>query len=124
MDEIKIKINGKEVSGTTDQNVLEVARENGFDIPALCYHPHLSVVGSCRLCAVEVKGMPGIQMSCTLHLQEGMEITTESEQISQTRKSVLELLLMKYYDDGYAKGDRIETEFEHWLNLYHIDRPV
>jgi len=123
MDEIKIKINGIEVSGKNGQNVLQVARENGFEIPALCYHPHLSVVGSCRLCAVEVGGTPGVQMACSLKLQEGMEVTTESEQISQTRKSVLELLLMKYYDDGYAKDDRLETEFEHWLNLYNIKRP-
>ena len=123
VEEIRIKINGKEVIGKATQNVLEVARENGFEIPALCYHPNLSVVGSCRLCAVEVKNMWGMQMACTLNLQEGMEVTTESEKISQTRKSILELLLMKYHDGGYADGDRFETEFEHWLNRYQISRP-
>lgn len=123
MEEIKIKVNGREVCGRAGQNVLEVARENGIEIPALCYHPHLSVVGSCRLCAVEVKGMWGVQMACTLNLQEGMEVTTESEIISQTRKSVLELLLMKYYDEGSAREDREESEFEHWLNRYQVSRP-
>jgi len=124
MEEIRIKINGNEIIGTAGQNVLQVARENGIEIPALCYHPHLSVAGSCRLCAVEVKGMWGIQMACTLQLQEGMEVTTESENISQTRKSVLELLLMKYYDEGYAIGDRAETEFEHWITRYQVNRPT
>ena len=123
MEEINFKVNGQEITAKSGQNVLEVARLNGIEIPALCYHPHLSVVGSCRLCAVEVKGMNGIQMACTLKVQPDMEVTTESEKISQTRKAVLEFLLMKYYDDGLAKKDRAETEFEHWLNHFKISRP-
>jgi len=123
MEEIILIIDGREVSATAGQNVLEIARANGFEIPALCYHPHLSVVGSCRLCAVEVKGMNGIQMACTLKAQQGMEITTESAKIHQTRQAVLEFLLLKYYDDGAAKGDHTETEFESWLNRFHISRP-
>ena len=123
MEELKFKVNGQEVTAKAGQTVLEVARSNGIEIPALCYHPHLSVVGSCRLCAVEVKGMPGIQMACALKAQPDMEVTTESEKISQTRKAVLELLLMKYFDDGAAKEDRSETEFEHWLNRFQISRP-
>jgi len=123
MEQLKLKINGHELTVKAGQNVLEIARSNGIEIPALCYHPHLSVVGSCRLCAVEVKGMNGVQMACTLKAQPGMEVTTESEKISQTRKAILEFLLVNYYDDGAAKADRAETEFEHWLNRYHVSRP-
>lgn len=123
MEEIKLKINGHEITAKSGQNVLEIARSNGIEIPALCYHPHLSVVGSCRLCAVEVEGINGIQMACTLEAQPGMEVTTESKKISQTRNAVLEFLLMKYSDDGAAIGDRAETEFEHWLNRFNISRP-
>jgi len=123
MNEIKFQINQSEVVGKPGQSVLEVARENGVAIPTLCYHPHLSVAGSCRLCAVEVEGRPGVQMACTLQPSEGMVVTTENEQITGVRKSVLELLLSKFYDAGLTKSEAYTSEFEKWVSKYQVESP-
>ena len=64
MDEIKLKIDGKEVTGTAGQTIMEVARENGFHIPHLCYHPKLSKTGACRLCIVRINNTM-LKASCT-----------------------------------------------------------
>lgn len=120
MDKITFKINSQEVSGTPGQRVLEVARSNGIDIPALCYHPSLSVVGSCRLCAIEVEGWQGVQMACALEPTEGMEVITESETINAVRRSVLEMLLSKYYNETDKSANHVETELEHWLKAYNV----
>jgi predicted molibdopterin-dependent oxidoreductase YjgC len=123
MDEINFQINQQPVVGKSGQSVLEVARENGMEIPALCYHPHLSVAGSCRLCAVEVDGRPGVQMACTLQPSEGMAVTTESAQVSNVRKSVLELLLSKFYNAGLSESETYTTEFEKWVTRYGVEKP-
>ena len=56
MDEIKLKIDGKGVTGRLGQTIMEVAGDNGIDIPHLCYHPKLSKTGACRLCIVRING--------------------------------------------------------------------
>ena len=63
-----IVIDGKKVHTVAGANLLQVARENGFDIPGLCYHKKLSPTGACRLCMVKVTGIKGLVMSCTLHV--------------------------------------------------------
>lgn len=124
MKEIKFDLNGRMVTGKPGQSVLEVAREHDIEIPTLCYHPHLSVAGSCRLCAVEVEGRHGMQMACTLHPTAGMKVTTESKGITEVRKSVLELLLSKFYDAGLSEEETYTSEFQKWITKYQVGRPV
>ena len=92
MSEVHLKINGKEVLAQSGQTILEAAKAADVDIPVLCHHPSLSNWGACRMCLVEVKGMRGLQSSCTTPVAEGMEIETESEGAVDVRKFVLELL--------------------------------
>jgi len=54
MEKIQLTIDGKEVTGSRGQTILEIARENGIDIPYLCYHPRVSKTGACRICIVRV----------------------------------------------------------------------
>ncbi|MHC4666218.1 MAG: 2Fe-2S iron-sulfur cluster-binding protein, partial [Planctomycetota bacterium] len=56
MSEVRVKIDGKELAGRQGQTILELALENGIEIPNLCYDPRLRPSGSCRLCLVEVEG--------------------------------------------------------------------
>ena len=56
MDKIIVTINGTQVSGSEGMTILELAQENGIDIPTLCYRPELSTIGACRICVVEVEG--------------------------------------------------------------------
>jgi bidirectional [NiFe] hydrogenase diaphorase subunit len=87
-----LKIDGREVSAREDQSILDVARENGIEIPTLCNLDGLTPLGSCRLCLVEVKGARRLLPACTTGIQDGMEIVTETETLRKYRRMVLELL--------------------------------
>jgi bidirectional [NiFe] hydrogenase diaphorase subunit len=85
-------INNEQVSGIEGQTILEVAREHGIDIPTLCNLEGLSSTGSCRLCLVEIKGTPRLLPACVTPIEEGMEVTTESERLLKYRRMIIELL--------------------------------
>lgn len=69
---------------------------NGIDIPHYCWHPKLSVDGSCRLCQVEVEGIPKLQIACNTPVQEGMVVRTDTERVKAARAGVMELLLVNH----------------------------
>ena len=70
--------------------------DTGLDIPHYCYHPKLSIDGSCRLCQVKIEGMPKLQISCNTQVRDGMIVHTEDAEVELTRRGVLELLLMNH----------------------------
>jgi predicted molibdopterin-dependent oxidoreductase YjgC len=121
---IKLTINAQEISAEEGQTVLEVARQNGITIPTLCYHQDLSPVGSCRLCLVEVEKIRGLTAACTLAAAPGMVVRTETPQVIQARKTVLELLLLNYVDAGYGEKDQHPNEFMHWVKTYAVSLPA
>jgi len=92
---IHITINGRTCHAREGERVLSVARREGIEIPSLCYEESLEPYGACRLCFVEVlKGSrPGIVTSCTLEAVEGLEVLTETPEITRMRKVLLELYL-------------------------------
>lgn len=102
MKKLRININGKEVTGFAEQTILDVARENGIDIPTLCYDERTEVYGSCGLCMVEVEGNPKLLKACATPIAEGMVITTTSDRVLESRKTNLELLLSKHIGDCVA----------------------
>lgn len=85
-------IDGINVGARANQSVLEVARENSIRIPTLCHLEGLSPVGACRLCLVEVKNSPKLLPACVLKVEEGMEVTTNSDRLRHYRQTILELL--------------------------------
>jgi bidirectional [NiFe] hydrogenase diaphorase subunit len=85
-------IDGRDVSARAGQTVLEVANENGIEIPTLCHLDGLSDVGACRICVVEVKGSPKLFPACVTTVFEGMEVSTQSERLQKHRRTLLELL--------------------------------
>ncbi|MFW5863928.1 MAG: [FeFe] hydrogenase, group A [bacterium] len=88
-------IDGREVPINGERNVLEVCRKAGIEIPTFCYHSKLSVYGACRLCLVDVEGR-GIQTSCTLEPEAGLEIKTSTQEIREMRQIAVELLLANH----------------------------
>ena len=118
-----LSINGQIITAREDQTVLEAARDAGIIIPTLCWHPDLSVDGSCRLCVVEVEGMRSPPTACSLPVSDGMVVQTETPAVIESRRFVLEMLLRHYVDTGYAARDRDETEFEHWIRHYNVLLP-
>jgi bidirectional [NiFe] hydrogenase diaphorase subunit len=87
-----LTIDGKEVSAREGETILQVARENGIDIPTLCYLEGLEPIGACRLCLVEVKGINRLVPACVTQVEEGMEVVTNSERLIKYRQMILELL--------------------------------
>ncbi len=90
---MKFKIDNKEYTTDQEQTILEFARENDIYIPALCYSPHLSISGSCRMCIVEDLNRNQLVTSCTTNIYDSMEIETKNEKVEKYRKTILDLLL-------------------------------
>jgi len=65
-------------------------------VPHYCWHPKLSIDGSCRMCQVEIKGQPKLQIACNTPVADGMEITTSGERVEKARRGVMELLLLNH----------------------------
>ena len=74
-----VTIDGRAIEVAAGTNLVEAALKVGVQIPHYCYHPRLSVVGQCRMCMVEVEGLPKIQASCTVPVRDGMVIKATSE---------------------------------------------
>ncbi|HKV77916.1 MAG TPA: 2Fe-2S iron-sulfur cluster-binding protein, partial [Candidatus Sulfotelmatobacter sp.] len=87
-----LKINGRDLSGRQEETILDVARQNGIFIPRLCEMDGLTDVGACRLCLVEIKGQNKLLPACVTMVEEGMEVTTDSERLQNYRRMILELL--------------------------------
>ncbi|MDH4029083.1 MAG: 2Fe-2S iron-sulfur cluster-binding protein, partial [Nitrospirota bacterium] len=93
MNELALKINGRDVSARRGDSILDAARQNGIYIPTLCWHPRTKQAGKCRICVVEVEGLPGLQVSCSLPARDGMVVLTDTEKVIETRKMIVELYL-------------------------------
>ncbi len=92
----KVTVDGKVVEVPNDANALEACRAAGVDVPHFCYHPGLSIVGQCRMCMVEVEGVPKIQASCTVPVRDGMVIKASSEKALAARNATMEFLLINH----------------------------
>jgi len=76
--------------------LLPVALENGIHIPHYCWHPKLSIDGSCRMCQVEVEGSPKLVVACNTPVRDGMVVRTNTPAVENTRRGVLECLLLNH----------------------------
>ena len=92
---IPFKIDGQPVEGKEGGSILEVALDNGFEIPHLCYNESVKPYGACRLCLVEVvrRGRSRMTTSCTYPVLEGIEVLTQSEKVLRARRMIIELIL-------------------------------
>ena len=77
-------------------NLIEAAKLAGIEIPHFCFHPRLSVVGQCRMCLVEIEGIPKIQAACTTPLKEGLVVKTTTEKVRESRAANMEFLLINH----------------------------
>lgn len=93
---LALKIDGEEVTVPEGTRIMEAARKLGIDIPHYCYHPSLSIAGSCRLCVVEIEGMPKLALACETRVMDGMVVRTDSPKVEQARKGILELFLINH----------------------------
>ncbi len=97
----KITIDGSEYEVADGRMILQAIDDlgllmNGVDIPHYCWHPKLTIDGSCRLCQVEIEGMPKLQIACNTPVKDGMKINTANERVAKARRGVMELLLINH----------------------------
>lgn len=121
-----LKIDGHDVGAREDETILQLARQNGIHIPTLCYLEGTTSVGSCRLCMVEIKGSGRLLPACMTYAEEGMEVTTQSEQLLAYRRQVLELLFSERnhvcsvcVSNGHCELQAMASE----LGLTHVEVP-
>jgi NADH-quinone oxidoreductase subunit G len=93
---IKVTINAKEFQVPKGARLIDVCRENSFDIPSFCYYADLALQASCRMCLVRIEKMPKLQTSCTIICTDGMVVTTQSEEIEKAQRSMVEFLLANH----------------------------
>jgi NADPH-dependent glutamate synthase beta subunit-like oxidoreductase/formate hydrogenlyase subunit 6/NADH:ubiquinone oxidoreductase subunit I/ferredoxin len=89
---IRIEVDGRVVEGFEGQTILEVCRDNGIEIPTLCYEPKLPGFGACRMCVVEVEGEEHPPISCSRHAEAGMKVQTQTDEVRRLRRTNLELI--------------------------------
>ena len=93
MPDLNITVDGKKVTAPAGTLLIEACKSVGIEVPSFCYYPNLSLQGACRMCLVKIEKIPKLQTACTTVISEGMIVTTESDEIRQARKSMVELLL-------------------------------
>jgi len=99
---INITMNGRKMEADAGSTILDAARRHDVHIPTLCHSKVLRPMESCRLCVVKVEGEPHLQASCSTMVREGMVVTTDSNDIHQMRKVLLDLLFEEHYGDCIA----------------------
>jgi len=87
-----IEIDGRTLTGREGQTILEVCRDNGIEVPTLCYEPKLPGFGACRMCVVEVEGDDAPPISCSRAAEPEMVVRTQTPRLRQVRKTNLELI--------------------------------
>lgn len=92
----KIFVDGTEYEVDEKKNLIDALSEKGVEIPHFCYHSKLSVVGMCRICLIEVEGVPKFQAACNTPVKEGMKINAFGEKIVKAREGVMEFLLINH----------------------------
>src|ERR1700736_2994147 len=118
---IKLKINDREVQVPQGTMVIEATRRIGTEVPSFCYYPGLSLKAACRMCMVEVEKAPKLQTACTLAAMEGMVVRTDTEQVRQARKYMLEFLLTNHPLDCPVCDKGGECELQDMVFRYGAD---
>ncbi len=97
MGEVTIVIDGREVSATEGEMLHDAATRGDVEIPVFCYEPKLGdPVGACRMCLVEIEGIPKLQTSCSTPVRDGMVVHTRTDQVKEAQNAVVEFLLVNH----------------------------
>jgi NADH-quinone oxidoreductase subunit G len=93
MPDVTLTVDGKKITAPAGSLLIEACKSAGIEVPSFCYYPGLSLQGACRMCVVKVEKMPKLQTACTTGVTEGMIVSTDSDEVRQARKAMVELLL-------------------------------
>ncbi|HUM04248.1 MAG TPA: NADH-quinone oxidoreductase subunit NuoG [Terriglobales bacterium] len=146
MPDLNLTVDGKKLTAPAGTLLIEACKSAGIEVPSFCYYPNLSLQGACRMCLVKIEKMPKLQTACTTVVSEGMTVTTDSDEVRQARKSMVELLLGNHpldcpvcdaggecelqdmtFSYGAAESKFMEAknhrEEQQWSPVVYFDRP-
>ena len=121
MKKVNITIDGKQLQVPENYTVLQAAEEIGINIPRLCFLKDINETSSCRLCVVDIKNMRGLKNSCTLAVQEGMEIETDTPEIEDSIVQNLQLLASNHVFECWACEREHNCEFLDLMRKFNVD---
>ena len=94
---VTITVDGREITAPEGQMLHDAAKSGDVEIPVFCYEPKLGEpVGACRMCLVEIEGIPKLQTSCSTPIRDGMVVHTKTDQVKQAQNAVVEFLLVNH----------------------------
>ena len=117
---MKVYIDDNEYSASEGETIIQVADRNNIHIPRFCYHKHLSVVASCRMCLVEIDKAKQAQPACSTLVYEDMHVNTKSQKTKDAQKSTMEFLLINHPLDCPVCDQAGECELQD-VSLEHGD---
>jgi len=120
--DITLKIDDREVTVPPGTLVIEAARRMGIEVPSFCYFPGLSLQAACRMCLVEVEKAPKLQTACTLVVMPGMVVRTNTPQVREARKGILEFRRANNPLDCPVCDKGGECELQDMVFSYGADR--
>ncbi len=146
MPDVTITVDGKKIIAPAGTLLIEACKAVGIEVPSFCYYPGLSLQAACRMCLVRIEKMPKLQTACTVQITDGMVVATDTDEVRQARKSMIELLLgnhpldcpvcdaggecelqdmtFKYgaAESRYMEG-KLHKEEQQWSPVVFFDRP-
>jgi len=146
MADVTLTVDGKKLTAPAGTLLIEACKTAGIEVPSFCYYPNLSLQGACRMCVVKIEKMPKLQTACTTTVTEGMIVSTDSDEVRQARKAMVELLLGNHpldcpvcdaggecelqdmtFSYGAAESKFMEAknhrEEQQWSPVVYFDRP-
>jgi formate dehydrogenase major subunit len=112
-------LNGREITASSTDTLIEIADREGVEIPRLCYVPGMDAVGNCRSCMVEIKGERVLAASCCRVPVDGMQVTTNSERVRKAQQMVIELLQSDMPEKEYTR----HNEVDEWAVKLKVGKP-
>ncbi|MGH9771935.1 MAG: NADH-quinone oxidoreductase subunit NuoG [Candidatus Acidiferrales bacterium] len=119
---ITFTLDGRTVTTPSGTLVIEAAKAQGIEVPSFCYYPGLSLQAACRMCLVEIEKMPKLQTACTLVATEGMVVKTDTQQVHNARKNMIEFLLSNHPLDCPVCDKGGECELQDMTFRYGLDK--
>jgi NADH-quinone oxidoreductase subunit G len=146
MPDVTLTVDGKKITAPAGSLLIDACKNVGIEVPSFCYYPGLSLQGACRMCLVKIEKMPKLQTACTTTVTEGMIVATDSDDVRQARKAMVEMLLGNHpldcpvcdaggecelqdmtFSYGAAESKFMEAknhkEEQQWSPVVYFDRP-
>ncbi len=114
---VHVTVDGRTIEAAEGAPLLQAMLDAGIHIPHYCYHPKLTIDGSCRFCQVRIEGIPKLQISCNTPVRDGMVVKTDDPEVHTVRRGVIELLLLNHPLDCPI----CDKAGECWLQNYSME---